>query len=79
MTSRQGALVCQLVFERLHLPYQLSPLHRPLDSVEQLVIIEGFGEKIIRPQLHGLDGGGDVAVCGDDDHRHLRDQLFELC
>jgi hypothetical protein len=44
--------------------------HRPLNGVQQVLGLEGLGEKIDRPALHGLDAHRDVDVTRDEHDRH---------
>ena len=48
------------------------------DGEQQLVAVQRLLEEIERAALRALDGGGDVAVAGDHDHRRRHVLLFQI-
>jgi len=48
--------------------HEAAALERLADQVEDLVGSEGLGDVVVGAALDRIDGGGDRALAGDDDH-----------
>ena len=48
------------------------------DSLQHLVVVEGFGDVIHRPHFHRVHGGAQTGVAGHDQHRRAFGELDQL-
>ncbi len=66
-----GLKLFDLLAEQFVIALEPVALLGLLNDQAHFFVFEGFGNEIVGPQLHGLDGQIDGAVGGHHDHAHL--------
>src|SRR4029077_8030981 len=54
-----------------------AAVERPLDTIQELLVVEGFLEEVDRPSLHGADGGWHASVAGEEDDGNIGSSLAQ--
>jgi hypothetical protein len=74
----RGFLADQLLFQEFALDGKTGELVGPVYDDRQFIELVGFGEVIVGPVLHGLDGRLDRCLPGEDDDGRCTGVLLHL-
>ena len=74
--ARRAAPLTQLLLQQKILRQHAALHHRPLDHQQQVIGIDGLGEKVHRAFFHRRHGILDAAIRGHHDNRQLRIDLL---
>ena len=67
----EGVAAGDLASQLVHLAEQPAVLDGAAHREDDLVVVDGAGEEVVRAEAGGLDGGGDLAVGGQHDDREV--------